>query len=185
MATINNVGVSLSGQTGTGSFVGSTSPNFVTPNIDSATATTITFSPTTGGITGTTTNNSAAAGIVGQTVTSAVSATGVVMTSTIPINMTTISLTAGDWDVYGNCTFSSTTISSTACWISLSAATQPDPSLYNMIASATALLTNVGMTTPYLRVSIASTTTVHISGVATFATGTCSISGTITARRAR
>ncbi len=41
MATINAVNTSLSGQTGTGSFVGSTSPTLVTPTIGVATATSV------------------------------------------------------------------------------------------------------------------------------------------------
>jgi hypothetical protein len=43
MASINMVGNSLSGATGTGSFVGATSPTLVTPNIGAALATSITF----------------------------------------------------------------------------------------------------------------------------------------------
>lgn len=43
MATNNGLNTSLSGQTGTGSFVGSTSPTLATPNIGVATATSLTF----------------------------------------------------------------------------------------------------------------------------------------------
>lgn len=43
MATNNSVNVSLSGQTGTGNFAGSNSPDFVTPNIGVASATSINF----------------------------------------------------------------------------------------------------------------------------------------------
>jgi hypothetical protein len=43
MATINSVDTSLSGQTGTGSFVGSTSPTLVTPALGAATATSVNF----------------------------------------------------------------------------------------------------------------------------------------------
>lgn len=43
MATINAVNTNLSGQTGTGSFVGSNSPILVTPNIGVATATSLAF----------------------------------------------------------------------------------------------------------------------------------------------
>lgn len=47
MATINAVGNGLSGVTGTGSFVGSTSPILVTPIIGAASATSINFGGTT------------------------------------------------------------------------------------------------------------------------------------------
>jgi hypothetical protein len=43
MTTVNAVGVSLSGQTGTGSFAGSTSPSFTTPTLGVSTATSINF----------------------------------------------------------------------------------------------------------------------------------------------
>lgn len=46
MATINQVGNSLTGSTGSGAFVGSTSPTLVTPNIGVATATSINFGGT-------------------------------------------------------------------------------------------------------------------------------------------
>lgn len=41
MATNNNVNTPLAGQTGTGAFVGATSPTFVTPNVGVATATSL------------------------------------------------------------------------------------------------------------------------------------------------
>ena len=43
MATINAVNTSLSGQSGTGSFAGTTSPTFVTPTLGAALATSINF----------------------------------------------------------------------------------------------------------------------------------------------
>lgn len=43
MSTNNAVNTTLSGQTGTGTFVGATSPTLVTPNIGVATATSLTF----------------------------------------------------------------------------------------------------------------------------------------------
>ena len=47
MATINDVGVTLSGQTGTGNFVGSNSPTLVTPTLGVASATSINFGGST------------------------------------------------------------------------------------------------------------------------------------------
>lgn len=43
MTTNNSVNTTLSGQTGTGTFVGATSPTLVTPNVGVATATSLTF----------------------------------------------------------------------------------------------------------------------------------------------
>src|SRR6185312_7050733 len=50
-------GVTISANTGTGSNVLATSPTLVTPTLGAATATTVAFSPTTGGIIGTATND--------------------------------------------------------------------------------------------------------------------------------
>jgi len=62
----------------------------------------LTFSPTTQGIVGTTTNNNAAASYVGEFISSVVLVgTPVAMTTDVAINITTVSLTAGDWDVWG------------------------------------------------------------------------------------
>jgi hypothetical protein len=47
VSTNNAVNNTLSGQTGTGSFVGSTSPSLTTPNIGAATATSLTFGGST------------------------------------------------------------------------------------------------------------------------------------------
>jgi hypothetical protein len=55
------------------------------------------------GIKGTATNDSAQAGSVGEFINN--TATGVSMTSTIVANVTSISLTAGDWDVWGSLVF--------------------------------------------------------------------------------
>ncbi len=43
MTTTNQINKTLSGNTGTGSFVGTTSPTLVTPSLDAATATSINF----------------------------------------------------------------------------------------------------------------------------------------------
>jgi hypothetical protein len=81
MATNNSVDVGLAGSTGTVNFVGSTSPTLVTPILGAATATSVTFSPTTGGIVGTTTNDNAGAGKVGEFISSVIT-TGATVTFT-------------------------------------------------------------------------------------------------------
>lgn len=72
----NNItGLSAAGTTGTTTtnLVFSSSPMLTTPTLGAATATSITFSPTTDGIVGTTTNDGAAAGYVGEYVVSGAS----------------------------------------------------------------------------------------------------------------
>ena len=145
----------------------------------------------TGGviIQGTGTNNNAAAGSVGEFVSSVV-ATGsaVSLTNNTAANVTSISLTAGDWDVWGNITF----IIGGVCtlivgWTSSTSSTAPDASLTasERINSTGSALTGAGITVPYARYSLSSTTTVYLSAVASFSTSTVTVCGGIYARRAR
>jgi len=70
------------------------------------TATSIIFNPTTGGILGTTTNNNASAGYVGEFVSSEVLiGSAVSISANTATDLTSISLTAGDWDVWANVGF--------------------------------------------------------------------------------
>jgi hypothetical protein len=136
------------------------------------------------GIVGTTTNNNANAGSVGELVTSVVSA-GFAITTATSTNITTISLTAGDWDVSGNAMWLlSATATNAQVWVSTVSATQPA----GTSSGYAALVATVGngniMPTGTLRVSIVATTTVYLT-VLGFFTGTCSIVGTIRARRVR
>ena len=137
MATNNAVNTSLSGQTGTVNFVGSTSPTLVTPTLGAATATSVTFSPSTGGIIGTTTNNSANAGVVGELIQSKItSGAPTSFTSTVSKDLTSIALTAGDWNVWGNLTGSGTAVTVVYAAINTTSATLPDASLYAQVATA-------------------------------------------------
>ena len=62
---------------------------------------------------GTTTNDSAAAGNIGEWIFSELAVgSAIFLTSTFPSNITSISLTAGDWDVYGNIILVSNTTTS-------------------------------------------------------------------------
>ncbi|HEY6019562.1 MAG TPA: hypothetical protein VIY48_06565, partial [Candidatus Paceibacterota bacterium] len=78
-------------------------------------------------IKGTSTNDNAIAGDVGELITSTVaSASGVSLTSTTAANVTSISLTAGDWDVDGTVDFNlaaSTSVTVLSASISLTTGT--------------------------------------------------------------
>jgi len=189
MTTNNAVNVGLAGSTGSGNFVGATSPTLVTPTLGAATATSLTFSPTTSGIVGTTTNDNAAAGKVGELISSVVNTGGggVSLTNTTPADITSISLTAGDWDVWGNVFVSASGINLTRAlgWTSTTSATLPDVSLYNGLISSSTPFTDLGTSVPYHRYSLASTTTIYLSGRADFGAGTSTGYGGIYARRAR
>lgn len=135
-------------------------------------------------ILGTTTNDNATAGYVGELISS-VKNTGaaVSFTTATPKDLTSISLTAGDWDVFGNIRFAATTITVGLVWISATSATVPDASLYNIIYGL-ATSAEMGMSAPYFRATLSGTTTIYISGQAN-ATGTLTGVGGIYARRVR
>ncbi len=144
----------------------------------------ITFN-TTSGLIGTTTNNNAAAGSVGEFISSLVlNSSPVGLSNNTPGNITSISLTAGDWDVWGNLFFTiGGTCSFLVGWVSSTSSTQPDASLSNVL-SGTAV-TNSGFSVPQLRFSLASTTTIYLSATAVFSSSTVSAAGGIYARRVR
>ena len=188
MSVLNNgVNTSLSGQTGTGTFVGATSPTLITPTVGVATANSLTFSPSTNGIVGTTTNNNASAGFVGEFISSVIlSGSGISLTNAGFTDLTSISLTAGDWDVFGNVYFApSSGATALAVWTNTISATAPDASLQSIITVNSMNLGNTGFPVPTLRYSLSNTTTVYISVSATFPSGTCTVSGGIYARRIR
>lgn len=155
----------------------------------------ITFSSTSGVI-GTTTNDDAADGSVGQVVSGNVLiASHVSLTTVVAANMSSISLTAGDWDVYASFVFDgggTTVVKQVIGWISTSSASFPDSSLltnlnFNYPTGETAFNGGaiVGFAAPIYRVSVGSTTTVYASAYAEFTTSTCFVSGTLFARRRR
>lgn len=145
------------------------------------------FTPSqTNGIVGTTTNNNANAGSVGEYVTN--TATGVAMTSPNAANVTSISLTAGDWDVSGSVQFNAaaTTVQTTAvASISTTSATAGPLGNNARIQATFATSGTQSLNTPVVRLSLASTTTVFLVAAATFSTSTLSCDGLIRARRVR
>jgi hypothetical protein len=154
-------------------------------------STTLTLPATTGNVltsttqligTGTTTNNDASAGYVGEFIDSTATNVTVATTAT---NLTSISLTAGDWDVsgivqfYGGgaVTYVVGAINTTSASFSGTAVGK------NQIVSATNAANGLGSATlPRLRFSLASTTTIYLIG-ALSASQQCY--GYISARRIR
>ena len=143
-------------------------------------------------LTGSGTNDSASAGQVGQFISSTVLAgSAISLTTATAADITSISLTAGDWDVWGSAVFApaaGTAPTNFQGWISQASATLP--TLPNggaqfavsatFAASATAALP-VGAT----RVSLSATTTVYLSAQAAFTVSTMAAYGFIGARRRR
>lgn len=143
---------------------------------------------------GSSTNDNAAAGYVGEYVSSVIAvASAVSCTNNTSRDITSISLTAGDWDVWGNIGLNggaTTLLMYFSGWISTTSATTPDPSLWAGNSYGTAGLAvfaenEVGSVVPFTRVSVSTTTNVYLSVVAGFSTSTCIAYGGIFARRVR
>lgn len=185
MATQNTVGVGLAGSSGSGSFAGTTSPTFVTPILGAATGTSIAFSPTTGGIVGTTTNDSAGAGFVGEVAGGSSGPTGISTATTT--NVTSVSLTAGDWDVWGIVAFAAAAGTlPTTLGASVSSTSATFSGTYQQFQGIPwgSGCTNC-IAAPTRRFSLASTTTVYLVGYAEFTVSTMATTATIYARRVR
>ncbi len=146
-----------------------------------------TFTPSqTNGIVGTTTNNNANAGSVGEYVTA--TGTAVSLTNNTPANCTSISLTAGDWDVYGSALFNpagTTTTAAILVGISTTSATTPAAPLYSILGLAAPAGVGNSLVAPSQRISLASTTTVYLVTNAIFAVSNMTVTGQIWARRRR
>lgn len=136
---------------------------------------------------GTPTNNNACSGCVGEYVLSTVSPPGTAVASGGAGDVTSISLTAGDWDVgvtFVTTVSSAGTMSAWSAGWNTTSATLPTaglPSRGTINVSVTAPQT---ITIPPSRLSINSTTTVYAVSNATF-TGDFRIYGTLFARRVR
>lgn len=138
---------------------------------------------------GTTTNDNAASLMVGEFVSSAIaSGSAVSLTTATAANITSISLTAGDWDVEGNVNFSASTatVTGTSAGISSTSATLPADGTEAYSGVQVTLVSEVdSVTMPRKRISIAGTTTVYLVGKSTFSAGTVTAFGSISARRVR
>lgn len=156
-------------------------------NAPAITTPSITFNPTTQGVVGTTTNNNAAAGYVGEFVSSQILFASAISISTgTPTNVTSISLTAGDWDVWGNILLIPTGASNNVLGgISTTSATMPNTSLIYIRQNTNTSAAAQGFPVPYQRVSLSGTTTVYLVAQISFSTGACTVCGGINARRAR
>ena len=138
------------------------------------------------GIIGTTTNDSAAAGSVGEFNTTVIPPTPVTMSSLVQTNLTTLSLTAGDWDVYGTGLYlvlTSAIITSVATGISKVSATLGVTGTFMLIAG-----TNLGspsLPVQMQRISLAATTTIYLVGYCQFSGGPVNGYGILYARRRR
>lgn len=192
----------LSDETGSGSAVFGTSPSLTTPTIAGAAlsgtlsgtptfsgAVTFTSSITpaqAAGIIGTTTNNNAAAGSFGEYVTN--TGTTVPLTSGVSVNITSITLTAGDWDVEGTLQTNpagGTTTSLVILGTSTGSAAFAGLGTVTQLGSAIPAGVSAIAPTPVFRYSLPSTQTIFLVASVNFASSTMTGSGVIRARRVR
>lgn len=141
------------------------------------------------GIVGTTAAGNATAGNMGEIISSLVaSGSAQALNTAVATNITSISLTAGDWDVEGNVNFTATTATITATSAGVGTSSNSIPTdgseVYSGITPTTTTEIN-SITMPRKRVNTSITTNVFLVGKCTFSAGTVSAFGTINARRVR
>lgn len=147
---------------------------------------------TTAGIVGTTAGDNAQTGSVGEVISSSVpigSAVG--LTSGTAANITSISLTAGDWDVWGTIatnpagtTTQSLTIASINT-VSGAQATLPNSGAMIVLPFAAGGGSGIAASVGTRQINVTSTTTVYLVITSTFATSTNAAYGFLAARRRR
>lgn len=141
-------------------------------------------------LTGTTTNDSAAAGKIGEVITSTVLLGSAISLSAGTVaNITTLSLTAGDWDLFGVIAFSpgaTTSVTQVIGSFSPTSATlATTPEQAKISTAANVMVTDTALAMPTTRVSLAAPATYYLVARAIFTVSTMVAYGRITARRAR
>lgn len=143
-------------------------------------------------IDGTATNDSAAAGDLGEYFSASVAqASAVSISNGAAANVTSISLTAGDWDVWGNVVFlPANTTSCTSLNASISTTSAALDATLNRGSMTANTFTGNGGSTPGVtpaskRISIASTSTIYLVAFSEFSISTNVAFGNIHARRVR
>lgn len=146
-----------------------------------------------GAIPGTATNDNAPTGGVGQIVQTLVAVgSAVSLTTATAKSVASVSLTAGDWDVEANLNFtmgSATTAVTSAFTAGISTTDNTLPTDGSEVEAggfvATTSSFKFGVPISRKRISIATTTSVYLVGLATFSAGTAGGYGVINARRVR
>lgn len=148
--------------------------------------------PTVLKVHGSTTNDSAAAGFVGEFISSLVLVGAAVgLTNATPTDVTSLSLTGGDWDVFGNIwtTAGGSTVTTLILgWTSNTSATLPTPpqsGSESVLATVTTPGTTAGAILGQSRFSLSGTTATYSSIYVAFSGSTCAAYGFLAARRRR
>lgn len=148
---------------------------------------------TAGQLVGTATDDNASAGNVGEYLSSSVlSSSPVAMTSGVSVNITSLSLTAGDWDVAAIVGVKGAATTTINYWIGSISTTTGTVDTTNGRRVATIMASNAfsftalyTQTMAAARISLAATTTIYLVTEAGFGVSTCDAYGLLSARRAR
>jgi hypothetical protein len=137
---------------------------------------------------GTTTNDNAATGYVGEYVESVLSFSGrTTLTNATGKSVTSVSLTAGDWDLFGFVGHDGASATTTYVMGSFSTTNDTSNSTdysFSPLIFTTSNFNNL-MSVPTLRVSLSGTTTIYLVAESGFSAGTLKAWGRISARRVR
>ena len=141
---------------------------------------------------GTATNDNAAASDIGELISSTVLfGSAVAVTSSTATDITSLALTAGDWDVWGTVVTApagGTTTSVTSGWISQTSATfptLPNSGAMAVLSVSTPAGASNAIPVGTVRISLAAPTSIFLSCFLTFAVSTMGAYGYIGARRRR
>ena len=172
-----------------------TADNTGTLNIQSGGTTIATVASTGFSSKGVANGSDASAGYIGEYVVSTVASPGTTLSGSTAVDLTTISLTAGDWDVTGSVYYTGSGTTSTLNWIM--GHIQSSASGGSLGAGNSAMLIQTiinngiwtqtdtgGVLGPY-RFSLSSTTTLYLVSRAGYSGGTVKTYGQIRARRVR
>jgi hypothetical protein len=135
---------------------------------------------------GVTDGSNAAAGQVGEVIANSVTGSSVPTNATV-INLVTITLSPGDWDVFAMCFLNSASaVASNYAWgISTTSATLPAQGAYSGISMSTSNMGGVGLPVPPQRYNVTAATTLYLVCLAVASSGTVTGNGSMYARRMR
>lgn len=134
---------------------------------------------------GVTDGSDAAAGDIGEYISASVGP--VALTTNTAADVGSISLTAGDWDVWGSVLFTSSgnNLVDVQAWLSNTSATPAEPGRSVILLFVGQMGSGTRLTAGPVRFNVATTTPVYLGTFVTFPAGTAGASGFIGARRAR
>ena len=177
---------------GSDTYLVETSSNKI--DVVAGTTTTASFQASGVAIRGTNTNDSASTGFVGEYAQSLVSTATSVGTSAQYFDLTSISLTAGDWDVTGIVVYNRNAATYTSSGLELGIGTTAGNSSAGLVVGSNNVVdsrtdntwSNISLTIPSFRISVASTTTYYLKGFpGSYSAGTPQYRCRMSARRVR